>query len=505
MKVYLQGLGPSDVVLDVVRQYKPAIFKMVDPDVGWVRALIEASPETVLIGRLVEDHQGRLTAREGRAFADRILRKSAELGGHIQWWEGSNEAISGGIDDMLRLCEFEQAFAERIQREGLHALVGGFSTGTPQIVQNGSDEVWMGEWSTFYPALQEAHGAHFHEYWHPQQLNDRWNAFRYQMWYPRLPRWARDKWWLVSELGIDGGLAGAGRKGWRDYVDEDQYLALLRGYGADLARFPRIAATVFCAGLGPDRSWQSFDLTENLLHELGRMWRPDERWGDMVKHDISVLDRELKQALNAAGIEYDNIISVFPDLAPQNFRARTPSQIEGWAFHHSAGPERSSSRAIYQANINRGLGGMAYHFLAYCYRSGDRIYRKLRLARNPLQWGAHVKDQNEKWIGYCWVGTYHDHVPDRKLLEAQAEMLRIVRQVTHKWLGTDEQPVKAHNEIMGLNYTQCPDGGRWFRDKFIPLLGGESPESDDYTRGWNDALAQAIAALSQELERLRRD
>ncbi|RMG96178.1 MAG: hypothetical protein D6706_10645, partial [Chloroflexi bacterium] len=183
-----------------------------------------------------------------------------------------------------------------------------------------------------------------------------------------------------------------------------------------------------------------------------------------------------------------------------------------WAFHHSAGPPKSSSRAIYQANINRGLGGMAYHFLAYCYRSGSRIYRKLRLARNPLQWGAHVKGQNEKWIGYCWVGTYHDHVPDDELLAAQAEMLRITRRITHDWLGTDVAPAKAHNEILGLNYTQCPDGGLWFRDRFIPLLEGngkgvEPPADgeDDYIRGWNDALAQVVATLSRELEKLRRE
>ncbi len=282
-----QTLGPDDRVADAVRQGKPAVLKVVDPDVGWVHKLHDASPDTVLVGRIVDDSvRHKLTAQEGRAFAERVLQKANELGGVIRWWEGSNEAASGP-EPIQRLCEFERAFAERIQAEGYHALVGGFSTGVPQIVGPNTEVPWLGEWELFYPAMRVAHGVHFREYWHPYQLNDTWNAYRFEKWWPALPAWAKAKWWLVGELGVDGGLAHEGRRGWSHYMPAALYLDMLKRYTETMARYPHLAATIYIAGLGVDSSWATFDIAGEVLDRISAQWAaaPAERWGTPVEEE----------------------------------------------------------------------------------------------------------------------------------------------------------------------------------------------------------------------------
>ncbi|MBI3942283.1 MAG: N-acetylmuramoyl-L-alanine amidase, partial [Chloroflexi bacterium] len=281
-----QSLGGNDLVAQAVQRGKPAVFKVVDPDPGWVQRLHQASPQTVLVGRIVDNSlAGRLTAAEGRNFAGRVLARARELQDTIRWWEGSNEAASGP-DAIKRLCEFERTFAERLQAEGYHALVGGFSTGVPQIVGPDGKVPWMGEWELFYPAMQIADGVHFHEYWNPKELDDRWNAYRFTMWWDALPAWAREKWWLVSELGVDGGLAEIdARKGWSDYIDGGRYLNLLNAYAQTLEHYPRIATAIYVTGLGADTSWRTYDICHTpVLDTLTAAWAsvPPVAWGTAV-------------------------------------------------------------------------------------------------------------------------------------------------------------------------------------------------------------------------------
>ncbi|MSP12798.1 MAG: hypothetical protein EXR62_07555 [Chloroflexi bacterium] len=283
-RLSVQSLGGQGRVLQAVARGKPAVFKMVDPDAGWVQQLQRTSPETTLVGRVTDDSlSGKLSAPEGRHFAERVLLKARELGGAIRWWEGSNEAAKGR-DATRRLCEFEQAFAERLQSEGFHALVGGFSTGVPEIVGPGNVVPWMGEWELLYPAMSVAHGVHFHEYWNPFQLQDDWNALRFLKWWPALPEWARSKWWLVSELGVDGGLAFEGRKGWQGYMPAATYLDLLRKYAQAMEPYPKLAATIYMAGTGADPSWATYDVAGEMLDLISQDWMaaPALSWGTEV-------------------------------------------------------------------------------------------------------------------------------------------------------------------------------------------------------------------------------
>ncbi|MBS1251039.1 MAG: hypothetical protein MAG451_00068 [Anaerolineales bacterium] len=284
-----QSLGADDRVAEAVRHGRPAVFKVVNPDIGWVQKLHDASPDTVLIGRIVDDTLAdKLSVAEGRAFAERILQKAGELGGIIRWWEGSNEAAKGPVA-IRRLCEFERAFAERVQAEGYHALVGGFSTGVPQIVGRDSEVPWMGEWELFYPAMKVAHGVHFREYWHPHQLDDTWNAYRFEKWWPALPAWARAKWWLVGELGVDGGLAGEKHCGWMHYgMPADRYLDLLTGYARTMVQYPRLAAAIYVAGSGGFDEWRTFDIAGDVLDRISAEWATAsaEPWGTPVEAEV---------------------------------------------------------------------------------------------------------------------------------------------------------------------------------------------------------------------------
>lgn len=305
-----QSLGADDRVAEAVRQGRPAVFKVVDPDLGWVRKLHTASPDTVLIGRLVDDSLSeKLSAAEGKRFAERVLRKAQELDGLVKWWEGSNEAAKGP-EAIKRLCEFERAFAERLQAEGYHALVGGFSTGVPEIVGPDGEWPWMGEWELFYPAMEVAHGVHFHEYWNPHALDDTWNAYRFEKWWPALPEWARAKWWLVSELGVSGGLAGEGRRGWAHYITAHEYLNLLETYARTIARYPRLAVAIFTAGLGADPSWRTYDIVGEVLEGLSARWAsaPQEPWGMPVVDSSPMAGPSASAWREAARVAWQSLI-----------------------------------------------------------------------------------------------------------------------------------------------------------------------------------------------------
>jgi hypothetical protein len=300
-----QSLGPDDRVVEAVRRGQPAVFKVVNPDAGWVEKLHEASPDTVLIGRIVDNtlKGEKLCEKEGKLFAERVLRKAEEFDGLVKWWEGSNE--SAEREGIKRLCEFERAFAEKLQAEGYHALVGGFSRGIPEIVGPDGECPWMEEWEWFYPAMEVAHGVHFHEYWWPDKLDDTWTAYRFLKWWPALPEWAKSKWWLVSELGVDGGPRQdeKGHYGWRDYADTSapRYLELLKGYAQTMAQYPRLAAAIYVAGLAPERIWHAFDICGEVLDHLSDEWAtaPAETWGSLVAEEPEVLVGYLKVGIDA--------------------------------------------------------------------------------------------------------------------------------------------------------------------------------------------------------------
>ena len=69
-------------ILDAFRRIKPAVVKVLDPNVDFLTRLRAANPDVFIIGRIVVplSQQERFVldpAGEGRAFADRLLRMEA--------------------------------------------------------------------------------------------------------------------------------------------------------------------------------------------------------------------------------------------------------------------------------------------------------------------------------------------------------------------------------------------------------------------------------------------
>lgn len=210
---------------------------------------------------------------------------------------------------------------------------------------------------------------------------------------------------------------------------------------------------------------------------------------------IDAFDRLLSDRLADKGIIYENLIGVFEDVPPCPwFRPRNPNDLRGIAFHHTAGSPRQSTSDIYQSHKNN-FRGIGYHFLAYCYPSQGGIYRKLRMVRDPMETGAHVKNANHLWIGYSWPGTYHEQAPNEHLLSSQAEMFSVVLRTLQDWTGINLEVV-THRQAMAIqgqpNYTQCPDGNTdWFDAEFRSLIDTTEPEPTDCSRAWNAGLHRA--------------
>jgi len=520
----VQSLLFDERVLTALQRGQPAVFKLIDPDAGWVNRVQEAVTDATLVGRLHDlSHPAKLDAENGIRLAKACAAKAQET--YIEIWEGSNEVVPASLDEFKRYVEFEHAFALELARQGLKPLIGGFATGTTPV---DGDPDCQTKWRIFCDALADAWGMHWHEYWYAPQngiIDDRWNAYRYEKWWHFLPeKLRREKWFLVSELGVEGHDPAVGaRAGWVGKATVNDYWSHLQRYADALTNFsPRLAATLFYAGDIVDKSWQSYDVMP-LIGNLEQAWKGDKKrvWGvgeakfdeePNTNMDVDKLNKTLSVRLGEAGIEYDNLIGHFHDKPGSTWltKKRDMADLHGVALHHSVGPHNGSTKSIYDANVSRDLGGFAYHFVGYCYRKRDgSVWRKVRLMRNPRDYGAHVKGKNHEWLGFVWPGAYHEDAPDSGVLTAQAEALAIVVKVLREWTGNQDLVLDAHGQILP-GYTACPDGGKWFSDKLLPAfdraMAGTTkpPEADDYARGWNDALQTANQAFSQVVDDLRK-
>ncbi len=279
----------SGGVLDYVAAVKPAVMKGVD-DVGYLKDVKALSPNTITIGRYVvlQENIGQGDPAERAInFVNEMLPKYLANKDWVDYWEGWNEV---GYPNLEWYAVFEATRACEMQKHGLKAAIGGFSTGTP--------EPWQFE--AFIPAIEAGIrcGAILttHEYgaptlylwWsqglptsyghdpvpaHPDRgpLMGRYRFLYYNMLLPRglyIPL-------VISEMGIDGG-AGAGQRpgyssaqGWQgfnEYWGKDLGVAdPIQFYVDQLAWYDSmlrqdsfvIGATIF--NVGNSATWASFE------------------------------------------------------------------------------------------------------------------------------------------------------------------------------------------------------------------------------------------------------
>jgi hypothetical protein len=279
-------------IMEFIRRTKPAVVKGLG-GFGWATEVKKASPETVTIGRLLEDPDEGIMTGDPEAFAQAFVARHLEeylLNSGVDYWEGWNEPVPG--PNMAWYARFEAERTRRMADHGLRIAIGGFATGTPE---------WD-EFLEFLPAIEVAL-AHdgiltLHEYAAPTMDYRVGEAFSGHPAYPdRGLLTLRYRWWyedllkprglviplVISEGGIDGqvqqDLAPPGL-GWRDFTEywerrrigpggTQTYIEQLAWYDGHLQGDDYvIGVTIFTAG-SPGDQWESFDITA-ILPDLAK-------------------------------------------------------------------------------------------------------------------------------------------------------------------------------------------------------------------------------------------
>jgi len=250
-------------------------MKTVHHDGDFWRGVKAAYPELLLIGRKFCKHQDLEDPEQEAANLVRWIMDSSVTNVYSAW-EGFNEIPVGKLG---RVCRFDIAMAELLHREGLKYVAGSWSVGVPDIPD------WM-RWE-MQQALRVADYIGVHEYCAPRMDDPRgldagnpgtgWFTLRWKKWYPLLPTDCQ-KPVIISECGIDSGAAhwnpGA-QGGWRSFTNAQGYLQQLRWYDAYLQSDPHVAgAAIFCHGT-LDPTWDTFDVSGEMLDLLGDYLRED--------------------------------------------------------------------------------------------------------------------------------------------------------------------------------------------------------------------------------------
>jgi hypothetical protein len=146
-------------------------------DLGWLRGIKEASPETIIVGRVsgsfegVSEHQLQGDLRQ---LAEDIMAHTTEKvqyhGDDVDYWEPTNESDPPGADNYRRFAEFHFYMMDIAEREGYKIGLFTFNAGTPEY-----DEMEaIVETGVFARAKQGGHILTLHEGVFGRDPVDRW-------------------------------------------------------------------------------------------------------------------------------------------------------------------------------------------------------------------------------------------------------------------------------------------------------------------------------------------
>ncbi len=249
-----------------------AVHIILDHNEMMVNEVKRAQPKSLLVARLwVEEQKLDDPIRRADEFVDLLMlhidgcHYDAATGynewdGDLQYHRGGPE----GLEIWKRYADFEARRSQRLHEYGLKSVVGGCSVGTPP-------EDWF---SHFLPALQEGDSLHLHEYSAPAMWDHTpWHCLKYRFVYkylaehdlPMLPL-------IISECGVDGGVCGRPREGWREFGPQGM-LAKKRGYMAQWDWYDDkmredwyvVGSAAFDCGGGGALGWASFNMDPEML------------------------------------------------------------------------------------------------------------------------------------------------------------------------------------------------------------------------------------------------
>ncbi len=285
-------------ILEIVAQGKPVLVKTLEIDANFTKGLKDASPATIIVGRLHLDQLNLDVDPKPLAqdYVNKILPFATDPKrmDAFDAWEAYNEPVADTPDKMKRLADFEAERTRILAENGVRSVVGNFATGHPPL------ELWP-EFKPALAAIRQYNGyLGLHEYSAPVmqfrtgnlQLNndpgqgdEGWLTLRYRKAYRQhlIPMGFGDIPTLMTECGIDGLIrprpGPEKAAGWLDFLDtwrdnglrDDPpgvYMDQLIWYDQNLQQDDYIkGAAIFLAGTN-DRQWASYDI---LGHEAGRM------------------------------------------------------------------------------------------------------------------------------------------------------------------------------------------------------------------------------------------
>jgi hypothetical protein len=241
------GLHVIGTAFDPARLGQPAVVKLLDPTVDYVRQVRRAvGPDTLLVIRFYSSDQpfDEPELRADMWAADHASEIQAmTLGDPNVAFEGYNEV---GYDEPTAqlYARFECRLLHHLHQLGARAVAGnwGVTWPTPEL------------WSIYQPVLAALLPTDFvglHEYWPDERVIDaRWSN-----------RFPTDRPVVITECGRDL-VYGLGAKGWRFTCNTERFLLDLAKYDALLHTRPNVVgACVFQSG-SQDPQWSGFEVND---------------------------------------------------------------------------------------------------------------------------------------------------------------------------------------------------------------------------------------------------
>ena len=206
-----------------------------------------------------QEEQGHINTGTPLEYISRCLNLY-ERAPYVWAWEGPNEPPVATEEQRKRLNDFLAVWSVSMHGRDLRTVAGCLSVGQPDkeadILDLKDAVIHSDYWAV-------------HEYSAPDmQANQPWYCLRYRTHIleplkaigitPQL---------LITETGIDGGVADKPGQGWKAYGGLDAYYAQLRWYDGELRKDAEVVAALPFT-TGPENTWASFDVNEELSRRM---------------------------------------------------------------------------------------------------------------------------------------------------------------------------------------------------------------------------------------------
>ena len=297
-------------------------------------------PGKIVIGRTyLDDNDSNVLVAQGAAGADAWFARFLPVyqsRPYVQWWEGPNEP-QDIYNPTFRaaLVAFTLRLTERLRGIGKKCVALNLSVGAPDIL----------DILDFRALAGKVDAIGLHEYSAPtMQSGAGWYCLRYRKY---KAAWAEaGLYWpptIITECGIDGGVVGQPRTGWKTFASRDAYMDQLRWYDSELAKDREVlAATIFTSG--PDGVWTDFDFDADLSRRL-------------AAHIASapqppVTPPTLAERLRAAfGTQFTDLRASLPTSTPA-YAKRPLTAITRVILHHTATAQSTTWETVARYHVN---------------------------------------------------------------------------------------------------------------------------------------------------------